>query len=191
MDNFTDVMIDIETLSTEQDAAIISIAAVYFNPETGAIGDDFYTNVNLQSNINAGRNISASTLLWWMQQEKSAQEQVFSLNHTAPKLSDSLKLFIEFFKNDSLKVWGNGATFDMTILESAFKRCKLTTPWKFWNIRDVRTAVEMGQLLDFNPKKDMPFTGIRHNALDDSKHQAKYVSAIYQRINKVINKVNQ
>ena len=36
--------------------------------------------------------------------------------------------------------------------------------------------------LGFDPKKDMPFTGTRHNALDDSKHQAKYVSAIYKRI---------
>lgn len=185
MANFTDVMVDIETLSTEQDAAIISIAAVYFNPKTGAIGDEFYTNVNLQSNINAGRNISASTLMWWMDQSKSAQDMVFKQNNKSPKLSESLKLFIEFFKHDSLKVWGNGSTFDMTILESAFKRCKLAAPWKFWNVRDVRTAVEMGELLNFTPKRDMPFTGVRHNALDDSKHQAKYVSAIYQRINKV------
>jgi len=50
-----------------------------------------------------------------------------------------------------------------------------------YNDRDVRTIVDLGRaLLGFDPKKDMPFTGERHNALDDAIHQAKYVSAIYQ-----------
>ena len=182
MAKFTDIMIDLETMGTGKDACILAIAAVYFNPKTGELGDEFYTNVNLQSNINAGRDIDASTLIWWMQQEKAAQEQVFALNHTAPKLSDAIKDFASFFTTDSCKVWGNGSVFDITILETAFNKCKTPIAWKFWNIRDVRTAVDMGQLLDFNPKKDMPFTGTRHNALDDSKHQAKYVSAIYKRI---------
>lgn len=182
MATYSDIMIDLETMGTGKDACILAIAAVYFDPKTGDIGDEFYTNINLQSNINAGREIDASTLLWWMQQEKAAQEQVFSLNHTEPKLSEAIKSFADFFKTDSHKVWGNGAIFDISILETAFKKCKTPLPWKFWNVRDVRTAVEMGQLLDFNPKKDMPFIGTRHNALDDSKHQAKYVSAIYKRI---------
>lgn len=182
MKTYSDVMIDLETMGTGKDACILAIAAVYFDPITGELGDEFYTNVNLQSNINAGREITASTLLWWMRQEKEAQEQVFSLNHTAPKLSEAIVCFADFFKNDSHKVWGNGAIFDISILETAFIKCKTPLPWKFWNVRDVRTAVEMGQLLDFNPKKDLPFIGTRHNALDDSKHQAKYVSAIYKRI---------
>ena len=176
------MMIDIETLSTKNDAAILAIAAVYFNPLTGELGETFYTNINLKSNISAGRNISASTLIWWMQQEKSAQDMVFSLNHTQPKLSESLKLFSDFFKTDSVKVWGNGSSFDITILESALDRCKLPYPWKFWNVRDVRTVVELGQTININPKNDFPFEGVRHNAIDDSKHQARYVSAIFKAI---------
>ncbi|EPP20563.1 ATP-dependent 26S proteasome regulatory subunit [Vibrio fluvialis I21563] len=43
--------------------------------------------------------------------------------------------------------------------------------------------VDLGKsLLDFDPKRDMPFEGIRHDALSDAIHQAKYVSAIYQRL---------
>ncbi|MEL5347214.1 3'-5' exoribonuclease, partial [Serratia nevei] len=48
--------------------------------------------------------------------------------------------------------------------------------------RDVRTIVELGREVDFDPKRDMPFDGQRHNALADAIHQAKYVSAIYQRL---------
>ncbi|EQA7358075.1 3'-5' exonuclease [Enterobacter hormaechei] len=48
--------------------------------------------------------------------------------------------------------------------------------------RDVRTVVEMGKAISFDPKRDMPFEGTRHSALDDAIHQAKYVSAIWQKL---------
>jgi inhibitor of KinA sporulation pathway (predicted exonuclease) len=45
--------------------------------------------------------------------------------------------------------------------------------------------VDIGrQLRGANPKKDLPFEGVQHNALDDAKHQAKYVSAIWQTLKK-------
>ena len=68
------------------------------------------------------------------------------------------------------------------ILGNAFNRFDFVTPWKFWNDRDVRTVVELGQsYFNFYPKRDMPFTGVRHNAVDDAKHQVKYVHAILTR----------
>lgn len=42
--------------------------------------------------------------------------------------------------------------------------------------------VEMGKAIGFDPKRDMPFEGTRHNALADAIHQAQYVSAIWQRL---------
>lgn len=38
--------------------------------------------------------------------------------------------------------------------------------------------------IGFDPKRDMPFKGTRHNALDDAIHQAKYVSAIWKKLAK-------
>ena len=56
-------------------------------------------------------------------------------------------------------------------------------PWSYAGDMDVRTIVELGRKLpNFDPKKDMPFEGEKHNALADAIHQAKYVSAIYQRL---------
>ena len=40
----------------------------------------------------------------------------------------------------------------------------------------------MGKAISFDPKRDMPFEGTRHSALDDAIHQAKYVSAIWQKL---------
>ncbi|MNE76311.1 hypothetical protein D3C80_1725410 [compost metagenome] len=83
-------------------------------------------------------------------------------------------------------MWGNGAGFDCTIMASAYDALRkegFTGTWNGFQDRDVRTVVDMGRdLLGFNPKKEMPFEGVAHTALADAKHQARYVSAIYQRL---------
>lgn len=43
---------------------------------------------------------------------------------------------------------------------------------------------QLEALIGFDPKRDMPFKGTRHNALDDAIHQAKYVSAIWKKLAK-------
>ncbi len=45
-------------------------------------------------------------------------------------------------------------------------------------------ADRIGSLIGFDPKRDMPFKGTRHNALDDAIHQAKYVSVIWKKLAK-------
>jgi len=83
---------------------------------------------------------------------------------------------------DLQRVWGNGATFDITIIENAMDKFKafyshLLPPWKFWQIRDVRTLQDIATAAgceDF--KKTLPFSGIKHDALADAVFQAQYVS---------------
>jgi len=70
--------------------------------------------------------------------------------------------------------------FDNVILRESYQRECVPLPWECFNDRDVRTIVELGREVGFDPKRDMPFDGERHNAISDAIHQAKYVSAIYQ-----------
>ena len=42
--------------------------------------------------------------------------------------------------------------------------------------------VNLGRRVGFDPKRDLPFDGERHNALADAVHQAQYVSLIHQRV---------
>ena len=73
---------------------------------------------------------------------------------------------------DSL-VWGNGSTFDITILENAYKIIgDIPHPWKFWNIRDLRTLVNAASVIGFNHKQ-LKHVGVYHDALADAVHQAK------------------
>ncbi|MBK0004878.1 3'-5' exonuclease, partial [Erwinia sp. S38] len=43
------LMIDLETMGNKPNAAIVSIGAVFFEPDSGEIGNTFYSNVQLES----------------------------------------------------------------------------------------------------------------------------------------------
>ncbi|EEY7442365.1 3'-5' exoribonuclease, partial [Escherichia coli O157] len=103
----------------------------------------------------------------------SISDALSELNHFINRHADNTKY---------LKVWGNGATFDNVILRGAYERAGQICPWAYWNDHDVRTIVTLGRSIGFDPKMDMPFDGERHNALADARHQAKYVSAIWQKL---------
>ncbi|MFT6789058.1 MAG: hypothetical protein ACJAVX_002425 [Pseudoalteromonas rhizosphaerae] len=176
------VMLDLETMGQGNNAAIVAIGAVFFEPTTGEIGDTFYRKIDLESAAQYGE-IDPSTVLWWLKQSDAARAEITS-NNTS-HLLDALSGFANWISQiDSFKsrvVWGNGSSFDNVIIGNAFKTASWEKPWAFWNDRDVRTVVELGRTLKgFDPKRDMPFAGTAHNALDDAIHQAKYVSAIYK-----------
>ena len=44
-----DVMVDLETLSTKPNAAIVSIGAVFFDPKTGELGDTYYQVIDIET----------------------------------------------------------------------------------------------------------------------------------------------
>ncbi|EJL6598823.1 3'-5' exonuclease [Vibrio cholerae] len=178
------LMIDLETMGKSSNAAIVAIGACFFEPSTGEIGEKFSRIISLESSQQFGL-VDASTVLWWMKQSSEAREVLNS--REAVHIKQALHDFRQF-TNDGLSqplVWGNGSSFDCVILKNTIIQClgEQYVPWQFWNERDVRTMVDLGKnLLGFDPKRDMPFEGIRHDALSDAVHQAKYVSAIYQRL---------
>ena len=180
-----DVMLDLETMGTSSRAPIIAIGACFFDPMTGDIGAQFESVIDLRSSARSA-HLDPDTILWWMKQSEEARKVFNSL--VSVDLEDGLGEFTDWISQienpRSRQVWANGAGFDNKILANAFESLGLVTPWPFYNDRDVRTIVDLGRrLLGFDPKKEMPFEGTAHNALDDAIHQAKYVSAIIQRLN--------
>ena len=179
-----DLMLDIETMGDGPEVAIMSIGACFFDITTGEIGATFHEQINLESAVDAGLIMDVSTVLWWMQQSDEARSK-FADNSKARCIQLVLLAFKSFIEdsNEQCKVWGNGATFDNVIVKNAFKKCTgFDAPWSFYNDMDVRTIVRLGREIGFDPKRDMPFEGIKHDALADAIHQAKYVSAIYQKL---------
>ncbi|EEU0099532.1 exonuclease [Escherichia coli] len=174
------LMIDLETMGKNPDAPIISIGAIFFDPQTGDMGPEFSKTIDLET---AGGVIDRDTIKWWLKQSREAQSAIMT---DEISLDDALLQLREFIDENSgeffVQVWGNGANFDNTILRRSYERQGIPCPWRYYNDRDVRTIVELGKAIDFDARTAIPFEGERHNALDDARYQAKYVSVIWQKL---------
>lgn len=171
------LMIDFETLGTAPSSACISLGAVAFNNQ-GIVAEKHFT-LNLKSQLRAGRTIDADTIIWWMQQEGAAKKQFLESRGglSVAQFLIELEAFIDGSlakvseKRDELKPWGNGANFDISILEDFFRRHHENgndaIPWKFWNVWCYRTTSHLYGTKDALPRRQ----GTYHNALDDARHQ--------------------
>lgn len=159
------VMLDLETMSTAPNAAIVAIGAVC-GEET------FYLTINLQSCVDYGLHIDANTVCWWLQQCAEARKDVatgtYALHHALEVFSSWLS---ELPEGDTY-IWGNGADFDNVILANAYKATGLDLPWSHRNNRCFRTLKAM------YPNIKHTFDGIAHNALADAFNQARHLEAI-------------
>lgn len=161
------IVVDLETLSARPNSCIISIGAVAFTLQDG-ITEEFFINVDPLTCKEIGLHISKETVAWWASQPKEAIE---SWQKDPVPLKEAMQKFTEFYGNTSVPIWGNGSSFDITILESAYFALNdemINIPWKFWDIYDMRTLTSiLGRRLEK--------TGINHNALHDSIAEAKLI----------------
>lgn len=166
-------MIDCETLGVVADAVILSIGAVKFDLDTGAIDDDgFYASISIDSNLETKRRIQEDTLIWWMKQSADAQK-VF----TEPKetLRESLIGLSDWVGDGDYEVWSNGADFDLPMLNHAYTSLGIEIPWGPWSANCMRTYKKLPGAKAFRPE----FVGVKHNALTDAVNQVKALHAIH------------
>ena len=169
MDN---VMLDLETMGTGPNAAIIAIGAVAFEP-TGGLGSTFYRVVDLASSVEYGGEIDVSTILWWKKQDDAARKEFARPSIHIHCALDDFSLWIkgqEFTTRG--KIWGNGAAFDNVILRSAYVRAGVEVPWQYSGDRCYRTIKATRPDIKIAP------LGTAHNALDDAMNQAKTLISI-------------
>lgn len=171
-------MIDIETMGNTPGAAILSIGAVFI--KDGKLAEEFYQHIDLESCLENGLKMDAGTVQWWMKQSDEARAAI-----TLEKGVNIIAVLADFFawvsdvaEGAEVHVWGNAATFDVVLMEEAFRRVGYDIPWKFWGHRCYRT---LKNLFPGVPKPES--TGIKHHALHDAKWQALHLIAILEHIN--------
>lgn len=166
-------MVDLETVGQRFDAPIISIGAIFFDPDTGEFGPEFYRAIDPESAFRFGRP-SGSTFKWWMNQSDAARKAAVAGSLTLDAALNDLTTF--YRTHPKAPIWGNGPTFDITIMEHAYWQVfREAAPWAFWNVRDCRTVLELGEVLGYSKPE---LKGTAHNALDDARHQAQWVCEI-------------
>ena len=170
-----DIMIDLETLATGNDAVVLTLGAVKFDPHTNQDPyDPLYFKIEIDEQTALGRVIDPNTVEWWSKQPQEAQDEAFAEDGriSMDEATNQLSRFIV----GSNKIWAQGTMFDIGILENFYKMIGKPAPWAYWQIRDSRTVGDMG---DYSAKTD---NKVAHNALADAYSQAKGVQSIYKQL---------
>lgn len=171
-----DMMIDLETLGTRPDAAILSIGACMFDRKRGVLGRTFY--VRCAPDLSE-YSVDYNTFKFWMEQSEPARAALF---YCAVPLYKAAREFIAFWAvaaSEKTRVWALPAAFDIPIMENMLrKELKMSPPWHYSAPRCCRTLFDV-----FNIKKeDRIKPEVEHDALSDAKAQAETAIKAYSHI---------
>lgn len=162
-----DVMVDLETLSSDSDAVVVSIGAVGFSPEGVAV--PFYGILDRSEQVTHGRSINPNTVDWWLKQDALArvvfEQQAFPVATILGQFATYLQQF-----GREVRLWGNGSDFDNVILGNLYRAYQMKQPWSHRNNRCFRT---LKNLVTLDAGEGVERGGTHHNALDDAIYQAE------------------
>ena len=183
------VMLDLETIGTGANAAVLSVSAVIFSLSSGQRFSEFEEFVDLEGQMAKGATIDSSTFLWWLAQEKQAQALVLSGQERTLPPSIVATMFCQWLKVNlskkemtSISLWGNGITADNTWLRNMFAREEVPFPLSFRQDTDMRTLISLAEAEKI--KANASFSGVKHNGLDDCKHQVKVCNLAWSKLNR-------
>lgn len=174
------LMLDIETLGTKSDAIILSVAAVWFEPNITHPGQTSTRRVchfhcSIEEQIANGRQLDPDTAAWWFKQSPKAFVAMALGQVSAaddPGLTAEGMNALRGALEEAEHIWANDPDFDCTILRDAFSP-QFIARWPFSKHRSVRTICAMFPGIKQEAYDFTNFTA--HNALDDCCVQVRMV----------------
>lgn len=168
-----DLMLDVETMGTGPDGALVAIGAVFFNETSGQLGPEFYRTINLATAVQRGGEIDAATVMWWLAQDDAARNSIrFNGYHIDEALADLSAFIATHSRVPDVRVWGCSPTFDCEKVSRALARSGLPAAWRYFNERCYRTVRERNRSVEQDERAGL------HNALEDAKFQARHLIKI-------------
>lgn len=160
-----DVIIDFETFASTANSAVIDLAVIAYDSDPSKV-ETFSELVSRGKRIKfdlaqqrGKRLFSKSTLQWWKEQSAEARKNLSPSSEDVSTI-EGIKQFLDYCRENGVDVWNSqlwcrGMSFDLPIMidlirdlyrsedvpENEIDTFKLE-PVKFWNQRDIRTAIE-------------------------------------------------
>jgi oligoribonuclease (3'-5' exoribonuclease) len=170
---FTDIMVDLETTGTNPAYnAILQLAAVKFNLETGEVGTETFDQA-----------LSLAPNRFWDEETRKFWQKLPDVYHSIisrarePKLVlDNFTLWVAKDQPDiegGYRFWAKPVTFDWSFLSSYYAQHGETLPFHYRYARDVNSYIAglRGNPQHVSLDDVVPFEGDKHNALWDCFHQ--------------------
>lgn len=177
------IVVDLETLSTQPNAAVASIGAAALAADGTLLSS---LHVAIDGVGQSMRHIDGGTLQWWLEQSPDARAASVGAEDAAP-VGEALLFFGAWVAGvtgadagkSEVRMWGNGSVFDNVILRTLYRDCHPLghpEPWQWRFDRDMRTLLEL-----YPAAKDVgEFVGIKHHAEHDALHEAKQLDKVLQ-----------
>lgn len=175
------IMVDLETASIKENAAILSWAMVAFTTDGSECDvEPFYKAVDLTSCFISGMDIDCcDTQKWWMKQEPESIAVILQAEkeNILPVTRAAYCWLSALAEKYDLYMWCRGIDFDLPKIEWCFRKfLEQNAPYKYYHKMDVRTVLEFMQI----DQSAFPFEGVKHHSVDDCRHDIKMVQKAYQ-----------
>lgn len=174
------MMLDLETLSLGDRAAVTAIGVVIFDEETVQYGELILPTV--QPQIRMGRTVRWDTVVWWLEQEDAARKEVSVKDMDRVAVEKALNQISHLYRAfEVVEVWGNGSNFDVSIMDTLYADYLQSPPWTYKQVRDLRTLASLVPEADtMMPVKDQ--AGVKHSAIDDAYRQAVWAQRLMKEL---------
>lgn len=170
------IMLDLETLSSEKDAGILTIGAVKFGTALHVDSQPyFYDKVLPQDNAQYGLKESRETLQWWDKQDIEVRQEAFSGIKPLRTVLSDFSGWVERIAGpvpiQEVELWSRGSDFDLVILSNAYYAVFGEYPFNFRKHMCERTlrAIMPSNL---RIEAEESYEGKKHHALMDARYQA-------------------
>lgn len=168
---------DVETLGKESNAVILSMAAIYFNPDDKPSfeqlkKDAFFVKLDVKNQIvRLKRGTTKSTIDWWKKQCYNVKTKSVTPSENDVTAEEALRLFKEyahsFSDHDKVYVWARG-NLDQLVLDSLEEQLETEPIFHYSKWRDVRTAV------DFLTGSTSGYCDVDYEGFDPGIHITKH-----------------
>lgn len=153
------IIFDFETVGNAQadpNVAIPSMAMLVFDPDEQLPFEELVKRClrikfNLSEQFNKyGRTYDKETVEWWSKPENKTAYDMVCLPSSidvdlsiAPSIIKQYLEHMEYIPNaEGDRIWTRGNAFDVPLLENVYKQFGSEVPFPWWNIRDIRTAID-------------------------------------------------
>lgn len=163
------LVLDLETLGTGDNAAVASIGAAIVG------GPSRVWRIDIKEAQANGGTVTQSTLDWWAGQCPEAREELTGTLSTQQAVTELAEWAAQNGWDRNSTIWGKGPSFDCVILENAMQRAWVAPFWMFWQERCVRTILQDGA-------GGQPTAVRGHRAEDDARHEARQVEMALRQV---------
>jgi hypothetical protein len=179
------ISFDLETMSLENNAAIVQLAACVICEDSSPNFDAFNIYISPKSSEKAGLHVDKSTMEWWSKQDEAVRQRVFS---GTDSIAEALDSFQEWVSNlcggnyERIRFYSNGWK-DHAWLESAYYAVFGKYPFHYRSPQDLRTLRDVTKYAGL-VVPEFP-NAAKHNALSDAICQAQEIDWILTELAKV------